>query len=236
VQLQPLPALIHRPVGRGQSLALGAGDWWRWAMTSEVAAREGVFDRFWDNLIVWLMAGSDRVPGAQTRLSASTANLPLGEEMHFRLRLKENGPAVAAPDIEVRCGNQFTERLTMRPGTVPMCFEANTVPQRQGRYQAIVQLGDGKTQTVRFMVFQEHRERTEVSADRAYLKTLCEATGGQVVEPAQFPKFVERLMASVDSSDERFRKTPLWDRPWLLVLIVTLLAIEWYARRRRGLS
>ncbi|OAI57384.1 hypothetical protein AYO49_02135 [Verrucomicrobiaceae bacterium SCGC AG-212-N21] len=235
-QLQPLPALIHRPVGRGQSLALGAGDWWRWAMSSEVAASEAVFDRFWDNLIVWLMAGSDRVPGAQTRLGASTGNLPLGEAMHFRLQLRQGAAAIAPPEIELRCGNEVTERLTMRPTSAPLRFEASTVPQRPGRYQATVALSDGTTQTVRFMVFQEHRERTEVSTDRAYLKTLCDGTGGQVIEPAQFPKFVQALASSVDSSGERFRKVPLWDRPWLLFLIVTLLAIEWYARRRRGLS
>jgi hypothetical protein len=205
-------------------------------MTSEVAAREAVFDRFWDNLIVWLMAGSDRVPGAQTRLAASTANLPLGEAMHVRLQLAQGAVAAAPPEIELRCGNEVTERLTMRPAAVPLRFEVSAVPQRPGRYQAAVTLPDGKTQSVRFMVFQEHRERTEVSADRAYLKMLCDAAGGQVVEPVQFPKFVESLAASVDSSGKRFRKVPLWDRPWLLFLIVTLLAVEWYARRRRGLS
>lgn len=233
---QSTPALIHRPVGRGQSLALGVGDWWRWALASEVAAREALFDRFWDHLIVWLMAGSDRVPGSQTRLSTSSANLPLGEAIHFRLQLKQEAVGVAPPVIELQSGADPAERLTMQPGNGALHFEATHVPSRAGRYHATVTLPDGGKQTVRFMVFQEHRERTEVAADRAYLKKLCDAAGGQLIEPAQFPKFIQTLGAGAESPDQRHRDVPLWDQPWILGLIVTLLTMEWYLRRRWGLS
>ncbi len=231
------PALIHRPVGRGQVLAFGAGDLWRWAFASEVAAREAVFDRLWDQIIVWLMAGGDRVPGSKMRLRSSTATLPLGEAVHFRLQLKQGAHVDKPPVIELRGESSSPpERITMQVEGDTTHFEASHVPAGPGRYQAQVTLPDGQTQSARFMVFQENRERTEVAADRTYLKKLCEATGGQLVEPAQFPRFVETLKAGLQPSERRFREVPLWDRPALLALIVALLAMEWYFRRRLGLS
>ncbi len=229
------PALIHRPIGRGQVLALAAGDLWRWSMMSDVAAREAVFDRLWDQIIVWMLAGSDRVPGSQTRLRTSTANLPLGEAIHFRLQLKKGAKAATPPVIEVRSGDE-TERVTMESSGEATQFEVSHVPRRAGRHEAKVTLPDGQTQTARFMVYQENRERTEVAADRAYLKKLCDAAGGQVIEPEQFVKFIDTLKASLQPGERRYKETPLWDQPWLLSLIVTLLAAEWYLRRRWGLS
>lgn len=229
------PALIHRPVGRGQVLALGAGDLWRWSLSSDVAAREAVYDRVWDQIIVWLLAGTDRVPGSQMRLRASAANLPLGEAVHFRLQLTKGMKFTTPPVVEITGGGE-TERVTMENGGDAAHFDASHVPAKPGRYEAKVTLPDGRPRTARFMVYQENREQTEVSTDRAYLKKLCDASGGQVIEPDQFVKFIDTLKAGLQSDERRFKQMPLWDDPRILLLIVTLLGLEWYLRRRWGLS
>jgi len=227
---------IHRPVGRGQSLALGARDWWHWAFQSADAARDAVFDRFWDQVIVWLLASSEHVSGAQHRLRASTANLPLGQEIFLRLQFKQASAPAAPPVLEISSGEDAPTPVTMTATDNPLQFEARYVPSKAGRFRAQVALPDGAVQSGRFMVFEENREATEVAADRAYLKKLAESSGGRMLEAAEVPGFIASLKDALRPGETRFRLVSLWDRAWVLYLIISFLALDWYLRRHWGLT
>lgn len=227
---------IHRPVGRGQSLALGARDWWHWAFQSADAARDALFDRFWDQVIVWLLSNSEHVPGAQHRLRASTANLPLGQEIFLRLQLKQDSKPVPAPVLNISTNDEAPAPITMTPTDNPQLLEARYVPSKPGRYRARVSLPDGSEQSARFIVFEENREAVEVAADRTYLKKLAESSGGRMLEAAEVQPFIASLKESLRPGEARHRLVSLWDRAWVLYLILSLLALDWYLRRRWGLT
>jgi hypothetical protein len=78
-----LPGIIHRRFGSGQVLSVGVEGLWRWAFNARVDGPNTVFDRFWDQLTLWLMAGRDFVPAQQYALRASTAIVPLGRRFTF---------------------------------------------------------------------------------------------------------------------------------------------------------
>ncbi len=227
---------IHRPVGRGQSLALGARDWWHWAFQSADAARDALFDRFWDQVIIWLLASSEHVSGAQHRLRASTANLPLGQEIFLRLQFKKDSKPAGPPVLEVTTGDEAPAPITMTATDNPLQFEARYVPPKTGRFRAQVTLPDGTAQSARFMVFDENREAVEVAADRTYLKKLAESSGGRMLEAAEVKPFITSLKDALRPGEARFRLVSLWDRVWVLYLILSLLALDWYLRRRWGLT
>jgi hypothetical protein len=227
---------IHRPVGRGQSLALGARDWWQWAFQSADAARDGLFDRFWDQIIVWLLASSEHVSGAQHRLRASTANLPLGQEVFLRLQFKNDSKPAGPPTLDISTGEDTPVPVTMTATDNPLQFEARYVPPKIGRWRAQVKLPDGTEQSARFMVFEENREATEVAADRTYLKKLAESSGGRMLEAAEVKPFIASLKDALRPGEARYRLISLWDRAWVLYLILSLLALDWYLRRRWGLT
>lgn len=232
----PTAAFLHRPVGRGQVLALGAGDFWHWAFKNDAAVRDAVFDRLWDQTLVWLMAGSDRVPGAKHQLRSSTANLPLGQEIHFRLQLKKDAIITSPPVLSIQVTDGTPAQITMTPAAQAQLFEASYLPPTTGRHSVTTTLPDGTRLSARFMVHQEDRERTEVATDRTYLNKLCLASGGSVLESADLPNFLERLQANLQPQEKRFRTLPLWDRPWVLILLVACFSLDWYLRRRWGLS
>ncbi len=227
---------IHRPVGRGQSLALGASDWWHWAFQSADAARDSLFDRFWDQVLVWLLASSEHVSGAQHRLRASTANLPLGQEIFLRLQFKKGSTPTTPPVLEINTGDEASTPITMTATENPLQYEARYVPPKNGRYRAHVRLADNSEQSARFMVFEENREATEVAADRTYLKKLAESSGGRMLEAGEVKKFITTLSEALRPGEARYRLVSLWDRTWVLYLILSLLAMDWYFRRRWGLT
>lgn len=228
--------IIHRPVGRGQVLALGAGDWWHWAFQSADAARDSLFDRFWDQVLVWMIAGSEHFSGSQHRLRASTANLPLGQEIFLRMQLKKGSAAPATPQLRITTGDDAPVPVTMSRTDDPLAFEARYVPAKKGRYRVETRLADGSTQTARFMVFEENRESTEVATDRTYLKKLAESSGGRMIEATDLADYITTLRESLRSGDPRHRLISLWDHAWMLYLIIALLALDWYLRRRWGLT
>lgn len=232
----PAAAFLHRPVGRGQVLALGVGDFWHWAFKNDASVRDAVFDRLWDQTLVWLMAGSDRVPGSKHQLRTSTANLPLGQEIHLRLQLKQDSAATTPPVLNIEVTDGTTAQLSMTPSAQAQLFEASYLPPTTGRHSVTTTLPDGSRLSARFMVHQEDRERTEVATDRTYLNKLCVASGGSLLEPADLPAFLERLQANLQPNEKRFRHLPLWDRPWILALLVSCFGLDWYLRRRWGLT
>lgn len=227
---------IHRPVGRGQSLALGAGDWWQWAFQSADAARDALFDRFWDQVIVWMLSSSEHVSGTQHRLRASTANLPLGQEIFLRLQFKNGSTPAGPPVLNIATAEDTPVPVTMTATDNPLQFEARYVPPKTGRWRAQTTLADGSVQSARFMVFEENREATEVAADRTYLKKLAESSGGRMLEAAEVKPFIASLKDALRPGEARHRLVSLWDRAWVLYLIISLLALDWYLRRRWGLT
>jgi hypothetical protein len=83
------PGMIHRQVGSGQVLSVGVDGLWRWGFNAKVEGTNTLFDRFWDQMILWLMAGRDFLPTQKYSMRASTANVPLGEKIYFRASARD---------------------------------------------------------------------------------------------------------------------------------------------------
>jgi hypothetical protein len=66
-----------------------------------------------------------------------------------------------------------------------------------------------------------------------HLETLAQLSGGRVLaHPADLTEILRDLKAS--EGEVLVHQTPLWDRPWLWIAILVLLALEWSLRRRSG--
>ncbi len=93
----PMPAVVHRRHGRGQVVSVGVDGLWRWGLTIKAEAPNTPFDRFWDQLILWLMAGRDFTPTRQYTFRPNSANVLLGEKAEaIRPQLP---PTRAEPEI-----------------------------------------------------------------------------------------------------------------------------------------
>ena len=64
------PGMVHRRFGEGQVLSVGVEGLWRWAFNVKIDGANTLFDRFWDQMILWLMAGRDFLPTQQLLFDA----------------------------------------------------------------------------------------------------------------------------------------------------------------------
>jgi hypothetical protein len=94
-------------------------------------------------------------------------------------------------------------------------------------------LGSART---RFIVAQQDLELDNSSADIDSMKGVAKSTGGDVIEPERLPKWLADLLKKTDYLDvKQETKKSLWDQWQFFVLVVLLLTVEWYLRKRWGL-
>ncbi len=231
------PGMIHRRVGSGQVLSVGVDGLWRWAFNAKVEGANTIFDRFWDQMILWLMAGRDFLPTQKFSLRASSANVPLGEKIYFRGLMRDPAPIGRDIPLAIRHGNEEAGRTMLAPDpNTPDKLVAEFVPNKPGKYEATAKFPDGSGQTARFIVFDENLEQTEVATDTTYLKKLCESSGGRLLQPEELGNFVRQLSEEPSEASPQTRLVSAWDRVWIFWLTGLCFAADWFLRRRWGLS
>ena len=69
-----------------------------------------------------------------------------------------------------------------------------------------------------------------------HLKRIAETTGGKILSSGK--DLLKEAGIYAEKSKEHFveeKHLPLWGTPYLLALILALLGMEWYLRRRGGM-
>lgn len=229
-------AIVHRRYGRGQVVSIGVAGLWRWALGAKVEGVNSPFDRFWDQMVLWLLAGRDFIPNRQYSFRPNSANILLGEKVHFRLALRQPDPDVKSVPVTVYFGDEEAGRANLAPTPASVGrLSTEYLPERVGRYRAVATLPDGTTQESRFIVFTENLEETEVAADTLYLRRLCESSGGRVIEPGELPKLLKELSSEKTDQTPKTIMRPLWNTAWVFYLAGLLFGLDWFLRRRWGL-
>ena len=188
-------------------------------------------------MILWLMAGRDFVPAEKFSLRASAANIPLGEKIYFRAMQRDATVILRDVPLVVFQGGDEIGRTTLTAAEQASGkLSGEFLPAKTGKYEAVAQLPDGTKATARFFVFEDNPERTEVATDITYLKRLCEASGGRILQPGELGKMLYDLKAGEISTAPATRLRSIWDRASVCWMLGTLFALDWWLRRRWGLA
>jgi hypothetical protein len=230
------PAIVHRRYGRGQVISVGVEGMWRWGLSAKLAGDNLPFDRFWDQLILWLLAGRDFIPNRQFSFRPNSANIQLGEKVYFRLTMRQPDSRVTSVPLTLSFEDKEIGRVSMTtsPGDGGR-LAGEYLPERVGRYRAVARFPDGTQQDARFIVFNENLEETEVTTDILGLRRLCESSGGRVIEPPDLKRLLEELSNEKTEATPKTRLRPVWNAAWVFYTIGLLFGLDWFLRRRWGL-
>jgi hypothetical protein len=233
---QYVPAIVHRRYGQGQVVSVGVEGLWRWGLNAKADGPNTPFDRFWDQMMLWLLAGRDFIPNKQFSFRPNSANILLGEKVLFRLHMRNDDPNVKSVPVTISHGASEAGRVAMMPSlTDHTRLTAEFLPERVGRYTARADFPDGTRQESRFIVYSENLEETEVATDVLCLRRLCESSGGRVLEPAELARLLTELNTEKASAAPETRICPVWNQAWVFCLCGVLFGLDWFLRRRWGL-
>lgn len=230
------PALIaFQRYGQGKALCLNASGIWRWSFREEGQAEsEAAYQRFWISLIQWLLAGQQFLPGADVALTSSRRHYTSEEPMQFLITTRQLDAAAYQPRLTLEGNGRSLDILPRARGET---FVAEAGPFPPGTYRATLHNNIGKpaelTQSIE--VVNSSVEKRDLSADPLLMRKLADISGGLVIQPseaARLPEIIQRWDAARQIAH---RQQPLWDRAWILALLIAFLAAEWWWRRKAGL-
>lgn len=231
------PLLVAQDFGEGRVLAFAGDSTWRWWMRGFQAEHK----RFWRQIILWLAKKDQSTEGnvwiklAQRRFAPGQrveatfgAQSPMGEpipDAAYRVEIEMPGggkrlvPAVATPE-----GGSAWFQETLDPGDYVFFVSASQGQQEVGSTRA------------RFTVFQQDLELDNATAEAGTLDNLAAISGGQSHAPEELPSVLKRFLDDTESLEVSVEtRRSLWDTWPFFLLLVTVLGVEWFLRKRWGL-
>ena len=231
------PLLVAQQYGDGRVMAFAGDSTWRWWMRGYDAA----FKRFWRQVILWLARKDQAQEGnvwirmAQRRFGPSQrvdfsvgANAPTGEAIADASYKAEvvlpNGTRQPLPLVRQNETMSGSFRDTNLAGDYAIEVTATQKERPLGSARA------------RFLVYQQDLELDNAAADRSTLEGIAAMTGGQSIAPEQLSDLIRRLATETEHLEVQHEtKKTFWDTWTFFCLLVALLSLEWYLRKRWGL-
>jgi hypothetical protein len=236
-----VPLVVSRRIGKGMTVTVNIDDLWRWDFfpTSEAASR--LYKDFWIELAQWMAVYGDFLPGRRVAVRLSAASAGPGEPVKAVVRSR--GPAAAGgtapPALQVREGERMVQDIALHAdsGAGGEWSAVFSLPE-PGLYRVEAALGSDTDATAQAVLRVERppSERQDASADPAFLARLAELSGGKSIEEQDLEKTVRSFQPREASEAEGEPVwVPYWDRGAAAMLLMGLLAGEWFWRRRNGL-
>jgi hypothetical protein len=251
--------LVAHQYGDGRVMAFAGDSTWHWWMRGFESAHK----RFWRQIILWL-AKKDQAEEGAVWVKLSERRLAPSQRVEFTVGAQDPTgeplkDAEFKAEIVLPDGSRHPLTLTHQDGQVTGTFRDTQAP---GDYAVEVtaskkgselflpnkkpnsSVSDKNssdpflfgTARARFLVFQQDLELDNASADSATMESLAAMTGGQSLAPEQLPDLIRRLTQQTSALEiQQETKKTFWDTWPFFLMIVCLLSLDWYLRKRWGM-
>jgi hypothetical protein len=233
------PAIVRMTAGRGSVAAILGEGTWRWSLlTPDLQDLRGFYDQFWSNLVRWMSLGGDFPPGQQTSLQLSRSSTRLGDEMTIDVVYRFAPDGFQPPQVKITdAAGQTVEAAAARlPGPSPR-FRTTFTPKQPGVYHVVAQTPSMTPPQLeaRFNVYDVNLERLQTAANPIALQMLADLSGGMAVDAADLDKLTDQFERNRRAQQSPPRLEYLWDRGWVMTILLGAFCLEWVLRRFAGL-
>ena len=209
---------------------------WRWRLHSYLMnGSHDDFDQLIEKMVVYTATSSrrDRLHVTAERIYREDEPITLNAEFYDDNWQPTNSPALSCTLTATDSGSTLS--YDFHPSGTGYSLGLGTLSPGRYHLQARTSFG-GKDYnwSGAFVVEAYNLEQLNLVADHTLLNTLSQTTGGTML-PLDSADLLPQLLADRDDMKDvlytHTRYTPLVSLPWLLVLIILLLAIEWAGRK-----
>ena len=188
--------------------------------------------------IRFLFEGRLKAGNSRLRISLSADKVELGEAVKITADAKDDAyqPLIAETyEVQLNRANQAVETLELRAVEgLPGQFESRHRPTRTGFYTVAPITKQQVAVEVSFQVVAAAVER-EGPTDLQELRAIADTDRGELI------KLPDQLLSAIGNVESKMTtevfRTPhaVWDSWVTIALILTLLTIEWWLRKRWNL-
>ncbi len=232
--------LATQPFGAGRVMYLGFDGTWRWRSVAEAQ-----FNRFWVQVVRHLAQARREGASKRGTIVLDRESVSQGEYVQVEARvLDERFEPSVQPEIhaELILPDESASELPLRaiPGR-PGWFGGRFEALHAGAYRLRVALphvsttapADAESALVkRFFVQSPDVEWRALRMQPENLTLLADSTGGEFRTIDQIEDLPDRIEDAARERITRGADHPLWDNSAVLSVLVVMLGVEWFIRRR----
>lgn len=234
-----MATVAYHRYGKGKVMSIGALGLWQWGfLTERLQEYDDIHARFWGQMIRWLVSDSEFLPGRDISFVVDRHTYQPGDRVRLAVSAKMVDPLRYRPEIELTDPQGRTEMLYPLPqADNDSIYAVFYTPQQRGQYRAVLSnnIGEPKTDMVRFTVYDYALENRCVHADRDLLAHVAKTTGGDMLELDEVETLPAKIKTFERLSRDRVKPKDIWDRGSVFTLLVAMLGCEWLLRRMSGL-
>lgn len=238
----PDPVIAVYRQGRIKTAAIAAYGLWRWTLVPEDLEQDALgFEQLLSNMVQWLFAADDdrliRVEPEQSSFSEGDAVRLNGQVYDEALRpLSDAAVSVQLTSPE---GQLFPYEMQAR-GNGRYVLDTGVLPAGTYQYKAVAQRDEQVlgTDSGVFSIGQRSLEFRRTRADIDLLGQIASRSGGVMVQaddPEGLEAAIRNSTAYTPRTEIQLEEFRLWQRLPSLFLVLTLLSLEWFFRKRWGL-
>ena len=211
---------------------------WRWRLNDYSV--NGNFNVFQE----WLLKSVQNLSVKENRTHfrlINKNNFAENEPVNFDAEVyNDNYELINTPDVNITLINSANKSFpyTFSKTEKGYTLNAGYLPSGQFRYKATVNAGGKLYQSSgELSVTALKAEQIETVADHQLLYAMANASGGEMFYPSQFKELAQKLLARNDIKTITYSHYKLRDLvDWKLIffLLLGLLTIEWFLRKRAG--
>lgn len=231
-----LPVVVSHRFGRGLVVTVNSEDLWQWDFFPRFAGASDLYRDFWLQLVNWSVVHADFLPGHDWALRTSSTAVKAGEP--FRLHLMSRGESTGAtPRLRLVRGKQVMGDLPPSP-----------VPGRPGEWEAIATIespglvtarlesgeADAVYSTVRVAALPTEADNLSPNPDA--MDRLADLTEGRVITVDDLDQLLQPDNTPPPTTTHDARWDSAWDEWHWLLLALLPFGLEWFLRRRAGLT
>lgn len=238
-QNQAVPVITTQRYGSGRAMAIGTASTWRWQMLTH--STDESHERLWRQMLRWLAQGAlERISvdfdapfyneGDTVEVRATVLDERYQPDNNALLWLQRVGPDGDVVDMAM-------DWDISEDGV----YRSSFAVQNEGVYQLTVDVasaagtGIETERQAAFVVTPSLREFNNAGLDAGLLGRIAENSGGRYYPLSQINQLVNDI-EHTPGAHSREMQHDLWDRPFWLLALISLLCADWALRRRKGLS
>ncbi|MFO0794995.1 MAG: glutamine amidotransferase [Candidatus Brocadiaceae bacterium] len=237
------PLITVRDVGNGRCMAIATDSLWRWNFLS--IAKGGSnrhYIKFWQNAIKWLIKDPSLNP---IHISVNKETFLPGEELQIKVDASgRNYQPLEGVQLDIDITNEFSGKSI---------FFENATTDNNGQYRftmkhdiegyyiikVVAKKGNdeiGQDYNV-FNIAIENKEFKDPSLQRDTLTKLAGISGGKYFELPV--KDIEEKFSLENPPVTKLvgkRQISLWDNGYVFMIVLAIVSLEWWVRKRSGAS
>jgi uncharacterized membrane protein len=228
--------LAEQRYGRGLALAFTPQDSWLWQMHQNIAVDDQTHETFWRQLLRYLVQDATspvavaaprtvqvQQPVTVAALIGDTAFAPVNDAQVVTHVRAPSGKEYEVPISWSGRDGEFTGSAILRePGLHEVSVEARRGEQVIGSATSYV---NASAADIEFF---------DPQARISSLRRIADETGGRLYDEQSIASLPDDIGLLGRGETVREQKD-LWDMPAIFIALLTLVCVEWWYRRRKGL-